>query len=99
MEKLLPNIKLKANWPTDFVPDEIREFKEITKNFPGLLDRLTDPSNVINIYDNFGESGIGKATSRNLLKFLIKELENNKDFKGIYLFWLDKCIVSLRCCC
>jgi predicted GIY-YIG superfamily endonuclease len=89
MEKLLPSIKLKANWPTDFVPDEIREFKEITKNFSGLLDRLTDPTNVISIYDNFGKSGLGKATSRNLLKSLIIELENNKDFKGIYLFWLD----------
>jgi hypothetical protein len=89
MSKLNPSIKLKKHWPSNFVPDETREFKEITESFPAMLATLTDMSRVISIYDNFGKAGVGKVTSRNSLKPLIPQLEQQEDFKGIYLFWLD----------
>ena len=89
MDKLKAAIKLKKHWPSNFVPDETREFKEITESFPVMLATLTNKSRVISIYDNFGKAGVGKVTSRNSLKPLIPQLEHDEDFKGIYLFWLN----------
>lgn len=89
MLMITPDIKLKKHWPLNFLPDETRELKKITENFPAKLARLTDKSRIISMYDNFGITGVGKATSRKSLKNLIPQLEQDKDFKGIYLFWLD----------
>ncbi|GGW49891.1 hypothetical protein GCM10007383_37230 [Arenibacter certesii] len=54
-----------------------------------MLAKLTNKSKVISIYENFGEVGVGKATSRKSLTPLIPALKLSEDFKGIYLFWLN----------
>lgn len=90
MNNKYARIKLKKHWPSNFLPDETREFKEITETFSEMLATLTDKSRLISIYDDFGKAGVGKATSRKALKPLIPQLEQNEDFKGIYLFWLDE---------
>lgn len=90
MDKFQVSIKLREHWPSNFEIDEPRRFKEIIKSFPSMLTELTDKSRVISIYDYFGKAGVGKVTSRNSLKSLIPELDKDKDFKGIYLFWLDE---------
>ena len=46
MSKANPTIKLQKHWPLDFLPDETREFKEITKNFPAMLSMLTETSRI-----------------------------------------------------
>lgn len=76
---ITPAIKLQKHWPSNFLPDETRGFKEITESFPAKLARLTDKSRVISIYDNFGKTGVGKATSRKSLKSLIPQLEQKDD--------------------
>lgn len=84
MSKANPTIRLQKFWPAKFLPNETREFKEITESFPTILAKLTDKPRVISIYENFGKVGVGKATSCNSLKPLIPQLEQEKDFKGIY---------------
>lgn len=89
MSTIKPKIKLKNNWPSAFEPDDTRDFKEITKAFPVMLQSLIETSSIISIYDTFGKVGIGKVASRELLKSSIPELIKAKDFRGIYLFWHD----------
>ncbi|CAM4015547.1 hypothetical protein [Gillisia hiemivivida] len=88
MQSKSAKIKLKDHWPSNFLPDETREFEEITESFPTMLAKLTDKSRVISIYKNFGKEGVGKVTSRKSLKSLIPQLEQEEDFTGVYLFWV-----------
>lgn len=79
-------VKLKEHWPPNTVIDN-RSFKEISNNFSSMLPKLTSKENRINILDYFGKHGIGKKTSKKLLKSRFTKLEKEDDFKGIYVFW------------
>jgi hypothetical protein len=45
---------------------------------------------LVSMYDHFGEFGLNKGDSRNLLRPLIPELNTRYDFQGVFVFWLDE---------
>ncbi|WP_051201375.1 GIY-YIG nuclease family protein [Christiangramia portivictoriae] len=82
-----PRIKLQASWPEGIVPDR-RSFKEISKSFELSFTKLMDPKNRFSVADYFGD-GVGLKTSQSLFEDKYKLREDDSDFQGIYIFFID----------
>ena len=81
-------IKLREDWPEEFLIPDKRSFKEVTKSFESSFNKLIDPKNRLTVADYFGD-GIGLKSCQDKLKEKIKLRDKDDDFRGLYIFFID----------
>lgn len=81
-------IKLRKNWPEKFVIPDTRSFEEVSRHFDKSFHALMAKENRFPISEYFGE-GVGLKSTQDKVKNTFPLREYDKDFQGIYLFFLN----------
>lgn len=82
-------IKLRKTWPKGFTIPDTRPFEEITRNFNDSFSSLLNKKNRFPVSEYFGE-GVGLKSTQEKLKNIYQLRKKDKDFQGIYLFFIDE---------